>query len=256
VVQGLVLRYGLAPLRRAAREVAAIQAGSRTHLSSSQPRELEPLTENLNALIHSAQTRLERYRSALAQLAHSLKTPLAVLRTGLEAEGSEGGLRRAVAEQTERMNRTIDYQLQRAAASGRTPLAPAVEIQPVADRLLDSLRKVYADKALGMEVAIDPGCRFPGDEGDLAELLGNLLDNACKWATGSIRVQAGADEKSPDVLLLSVDDDGPGVPEEKVDAILAPGVRADAQTPGGRLAVLRSDLGGARVQVRVPLGAP
>lgn len=271
VVQGLVLRFGLAPLRRVAREVAAIQSGSRKGITPSQPRELAPLTDNLNALIHTSQSRLDRYRNALAELAHSLKTPLAVLAATLEGQSDPADLRRTVAEQSQRMHRTIEYQLQRAAASGRTPLAPAVEIAPVVERIVESLRKVYADKTLQMDVVVDAGCCFPGDEGDLAELLGNLLDNACKWAAGHLRLRAGMEKGSTGALLLIVEDDGPGVPEEQVDAILARGVRADADIPGhgiglavvhelvtevygGSVAILRSDLGGARVEVRVSRG--
>ena len=272
VVQGLVLRFGLAPLRRVTREIAEIQSGHRRRLSGPQPRELRPLTENLNELIESGQARLERYRHTLAELAHSLKTPLAVIGSLLDGGGRDQDLRHGVREQTERMRRTVEYQLQRAAASGRTPLAPAVDIAPVANKLKESLLKVYADKGLRVDICVQAKDGFCGDEGDLMEILGNLLDNGCKWAAGRVRLLVAREPGGGEgpVLLLAVEDDGPGVPADKLDAIVARGVRADPDTPGhgiglavvhdlvsgiyaGELEVGTSDLGGARVAVRVPL---
>ncbi len=142
LVQGLVLRFGLAPLRRVAIELADIESGVRQRLSANYPRELRTLTERINAFIESGHARLERSRNALAELAHSLKTPLAVLRSLSDGRADGEEMRRTLTEETARMHRTIDYQLQRAAASGPTPLAPAVDIGPVASRLKDALLKV------------------------------------------------------------------------------------------------------------------
>jgi len=271
LVQGLVLRFGLAPLRRVAIELADIESGATLRLSANYPRELRTLTERLNAFIESGHARLERSRNALAELAHSLKTPLAVLRSLSDGRADREEMRRTLTEQSARMHRTIDYQLQRAAASGPTPLAPAVDIAPVASRLKDALLKVYADKKLRVDLEVDHGAGFHGDEGDLVEILGNVLDNACKWAGERVRVRAGHthDDGGGAGLTLRIDDDGPGIPADKVDAVLARGVRADATTPGhgiglavvrdivveaygGEVTIGASDLGGAAVTIRIP----
>jgi len=270
LAQGLVLRFGLAPLRRVAIELADIEAGTTLRLSANYPRELRTLTARINAFIESGHARLERSRNALAELAHSLKTPLAVLRSLSDGRTDGEEMRRTLTEQSARMHRTIDYQLQRAAASGPTPLAPAVDIAPVASRLKDALLKVYADKKLRVDVEVDHGTGFHGDEGDLVEILGNVLDNACKWAGERVRVRVGyAHEGGGAGLTLRIDDDGPGIPADKVDAVLARGVRADATTPGygiglavvrdivveaygGEVTVGASDLGGAAVTIRIP----
>ncbi|MDX1432391.1 MAG: ATP-binding protein [Gammaproteobacteria bacterium] len=273
LVQGVVLGFGLRPLGRAAREVAEIEAGGRTRLSAAFPRELRPLTDSVNALIDSAGARVERYRHALGELAHSLKTPLAVLGNALEDEPDAGRLRRTVAEQAARMRATVDYQLQRAAASGRKPLAPWLDPAPAAKRLAESLGKVYADKTLALELDLAAGCRFPGDEGDLVELLGNVMDNACKWARRRVVVHGAEMPGPPPALVLRVDDDGPGIPAERAGAVLARGARGDPATPGhgiglavvhelvtrvygGRVVVSRAELGGARVELHIPLRAP
>jgi two-component system sensor histidine kinase PhoQ len=271
LVQGLVMRFGLAPLRRVGAELADIESGTRQRLSAHYPRELTTLTEGINAFIDSGRGRLERSRHALAELAHSLKTPLAVLRSQLDGGASMQEMHDTLAEQTTRMHRTIDYQLQRAAASGPTPLAPAVDVASVVVRLEDSLGKVYAHKKLRMDLDIAAGIGFHGDEGDLMEILGNVLDNACKWAGSRVRVRVAIERDGAQAQLsLRVDDDGPGIPAQQLNAVLARGVRADTTTPGhgiglavvrdividvygGQLAVGASDLGGAAVTIRIPL---
>ena len=145
--QGLILRWGLKPLRRVATEVKEIETGRRDELSGGYPEELQPLTMNLNALLRQGRAHLERYRNALGDLAHSLKTPLAVARGALDSDADPGELRRTLGEQMERMNRTVDYQLQRAAAAGRIALSAPLPVAPVARKILDSLAKVYADHA-------------------------------------------------------------------------------------------------------------
>lgn len=267
LAQGLVLRYGLAPLRRVAAELADIESGARQRLSAHYPRELGRLTDRINAFIETGRGRLERSRNALGELAHSLKTPLAVLQSTLDDDADGTDVRRRLKEQTARMHRTIDYQLQRAAASGPTPLSPAVRLAPLLHRLRDSLLKVYADKRLNVEIDVDSDTAFHADEGDLLEILGNLMDNACKWAGARVRVRAGHDDAEG--LWLRIDDDGPGIPTDKADAVLTRGVRVDATTPGhgiglavvreivveaygGEISVAVSDLGGAAVEIRMP----
>ena len=268
LVQGLVLRFGLAPLRRVAAELADIESGTGQYLSSDYPRELRTLTERINGFIASGRDRLDRSRNALAELAHSLKTPLAVLRSLVEGDPGREEVRDTLADQTTRMHRTIDYQLQRAATSGPAPLAPPVDIGRLAHRLRDSMLKVYGRKSLQVDIEVADGAAFRGDEGDLMELLGNLLDNGCKWARQRVRVRVGT-KGNGEGLTLEVHDDGPGIPANQADEVLARGVRADVSTPGhgiglavvrdivveayaGEVRITASDLGGALVTVHLP----
>ncbi|MDZ7748718.1 MAG: hypothetical protein U5K43_07630 [Halofilum sp. (in: g-proteobacteria)] len=180
--------------------------GGRARASGRQyPRELRPLTDNLNALIAGSAARLQRYRDALADLAHSLKTPLAVLRAVDDADAEAGTVR----EQAERMERAVDWHLQRAAAAGGSGLVRAVAVADVLARLEASLAKVHAGRAVALEPDVPPGTTFRGDPEDFMEIAGNLLDNAWKRCAGRVRVQAAADGGR---LTLVVEDDGPGLP--------------------------------------------
>ena len=268
-VQGLILRWSLAPLKRVATEVAQIEAGEKHRLAADYPRELQPLTGNLNALVDSSRRHLERYRNSLGDLAHSLKTPLAVLRGATEADTAPDVLRDIVAEQARQMNQTVEFRLQRAAASGAAVSLGPVELHGVAVRVRQSLLKVHAGKALDFQLGVPSPCTFSGDEGDLIEILGNLSDNACKWCTRRVNLrierESGADGTS---LIIAVEDDGPGIPERDANRIVARGVRVDSATPGfgiglsmvaeivtklyaGTMHIDRSPLGGARVEVRL-----
>jgi two-component system sensor histidine kinase PhoQ len=265
--QAAVLLWGLSPLRRVAREIEEIEAGEREALAGDYPRELEGLTTNLNALIRSGHARLQRYRDSLSDLAHSLKTPLAVLRGSTEEVPEQ--TREVIREQVDRMNQTIEYQLQRAAASGRSALATPVEVAPVAERIGRTLDKVYADKALAIDLDIDEGAVFVGDPGDLTELIGNLMDNACKWARQAVRLRVAnvdGEGRSRGRLQIAVEDDGPGIAEAQRARVLERGVRADSLVPGqgiglavvremveevygGRIEIADSGLGGALVRL-------
>ncbi len=267
-VQGVILRWGLAPLRRVADELLEVENGRRGELSGPYPRELAGLTQNLNALIHHSRSHLQRYRNALADLAHSLKTPLAVVRADLDS-GSDRRLREAISEQLGSMERTIEYQLQRAAASGRTAMTTPVPLARLTRRVLDALAKVYAERRLQLEADVADSLMFHGDESDLMEILGNLADNACKWAKRRVQVRASVPQ--PGVLLLEVQDDGPGIPGAAAKDLLERGVRADAQTPGhgiglavvrelveeayhGRLRLDTAPTGGLVASVEIPGG--
>ncbi|MCB1768284.1 MAG: hypothetical protein KDJ31_01075 [Candidatus Competibacteraceae bacterium] len=268
-VQGLILRWSLKPLRRVATEVTEIETGQRTELSNDYPEELRLLTINLNALVRQGRTLLERYRNALGDLAHSLKTPLAVLRGALDNSPSSEELRQVLGEQLERMNRTVDYQLQRAAASGRIALSAPLPVAPLARRILDSLAKVYAERTLDLRCAVENNTVFHGDEGDLLEILGNLADNACKWAQRQVIVRAWSAEREGQVeLVIKVEDDGPGIPVEQAPLLLNRGQRADPTVAGhgiglavvrdlveevydGKLEISRGILGGAQVCARL-----
>ncbi|MBE2294719.1 MAG: hypothetical protein IAF00_07200 [Phycisphaerales bacterium] len=264
--QGLILRWSLQPLRRVAAEVTEIEAGRRTELSSDYPEELQPLTTNLNALLRQSHAHVERYRNALGNLAHSLKTPLAVIHSALENEANHREQRRTLQEQLERMNRTVDYQLQRAAASGPIALSTPLPVAPLTRKILDSLAKVYADRAPRLSSEVGQTTLFHGDEGDLLEILGNLADNACKWCRHRVVVRAYPGERGE--LVLEVEDDGPGIPADQAPLLLDRGQRADPSVAGhgiglavvrdlveevyyGQLNISRGRLGGALVQARL-----
>ncbi len=269
--QGAVLRWGLKPLRRAADDVAAIELGERQALEGEYPDELTPLTDNLNALLKHERAHLERYRNTLGDLAHSLKTPLAVLSGLGQSSGSPPERESTLQDQVRRMREIVDYQLQKAAMSGRSPLAQPIEVDSVVQKIVASLKKVYADKSISFQHSVEPDLLFRGEEGDLMELLGNLLDNACKWCRGRVSVTASAvhppGQRKP-TLKVCIADDGPGIAPDKASEILQRGVRADTQTPGhgiglamvrdivqvygGTLTQEPSDLGGAGFIVELP----
>ncbi len=272
--QGAILHWGLAPLRRVTRDLAAMEDGRRDRLEGRYPRELRGLTENLNSLIAGERSQRARYRDALADLAHSLKTPLAVLRGALAEPGrSAQELRGAVTDAAGRMNQIIDYQLQRAAASGRSTLMAPVDVARAAQRIAGSIAKVYRDKGVSWDARIAEGVCFYGDEEDLMELLGNLVDNAFKWCRGQVTIRAeavpaGAGRRPG--LHLIVEDDGPGIAAEQRERVLQRGGRADpgasgqgiglavvadiVSAYGGRLDLRRAALGGTAVEVTLPAG--
>src|SRR5690606_24762404 len=177
LLQVLVLRWSLWPLRHVVAELKRVQRGQASRMGESHPRELLPLTESINALSESERANLERQRNTVADLAHSLKTPLAVLRARLDSGASEQELREELATQLQRMNDLVSYQLGRAAASGHKLFAAPVEIEPYAEQIVRGLEKIYAVKGVLCEFEISPEARFHGEPGDLQELLGNLLEN-------------------------------------------------------------------------------
>jgi len=270
LTQMLILRWGLGPLRRVARDLQGIERGERDGLTGAYPDELTPLTDGLNALLRHERAQLLRQRNALADLAHSIKTPLAVLRNA--AADAPRDQQRQLTDAIDSIDASLAYQARRAAASGRSTLSAAVPVAPVARRVMDSLDKVYADKGALAELDDPHGAPFAGDEGDLYELLGCLLDNAYKWCRHRVwlGVQPG-DGDGARGLVLCVEDDGPGVPPPLREAVLERGTRADRRVAGQGigLAVVRDiavayggrvqiddspRLGGARVTVRLPGG--
>lgn len=272
LLQQLLLRWSLWPLRRVASDLLRIERGETEHLSGTYPQELSGLTGNLNDFIDSEREHLLRYRNTLADLAHSLKTPLAVARSRLESGESDETLRAELLAQVQRMDQIVAYQLMRAATSGHATFAAPIPIARHAEAVVQSLEKVYAAKNILCEFEIAEDARFYGEEGDLLELLGNLLENAFKWA--GHRVLLGArmlPPASPRVwragLEITVEDDGPGIPPDQVEHVLQRGVRGDERVQGhgiglaivqdilrayrGELQIDRSpELGGARFCTR------
>jgi two-component system, OmpR family, sensor histidine kinase PhoQ len=269
-VLGRVMR----PLGRIEREIREMETGRREELSRAWPEELQGVAANLNALLSRERDRQRRYRESLANLAHSLKTPLAAVRTLLPADDrGDSATRSARLEQIrgelDRMDRIIGWQLRRATAgaAGRAGIAP-IPVAPVASDLADTLDKVYADRGLRCELEIPGALCFRGDEGDLQEILGNLMDNAWKYGRSAVRVSAAPE--SAGRISLCVEDDGAGLEAERAREALSRGARLDESRPGqgiglavvnelvagygGEIRVTRSSLGGAAVTVTLPGG--
>jgi two-component system sensor histidine kinase PhoQ len=269
----ILLRRLLAPLRQVEREIEAIEAGALTELGGGYPRELLGITTNLNALLRSERDRLARYRNTLGNLAHSFKTPLAVMRNLLSTPVARTlAVSTQLDEQVGRMDDIVKYQLKRAAASGGTGLGSApVDVSTALEALRGALLKVYFDRRIACELTVDEGCLFFGDREDLTEIGGNLLDNAFKWARGTVRMTAqrlSSPAARREGLLLIVEDDGPGIPEAERDRVLDRGARLDERVSGqgiglsvvrelthlngGTISIAQSPLGGARIEVRLP----
>ncbi len=269
----VMLRRLLSPLRRVEQEIEAIEAGEMTEVGTGYPRELLGITTNLNTLLKSERERLARYRNTLGNLAHSFKTPLAVMRNLLSStQVRDLPIAKQLDEQVGRMDDIVKYQLKRAAVSGGTGFGTApVPVKAAMEALRGALLKVYIDRNLECELHVAEGCLYFGDREDLTEMAGNLLDNACKWAQHRIRLnveRVAAPQARRDGLTLVVEDDGPGIPANEHGHVLERGARLDervsgqgiglsvvrelVQLNGGTVTIGTSELGGARIEVRLP----
>jgi two-component system sensor histidine kinase PhoQ len=232
LIQSILLRWGIKPLRVIVKDLEAIEKGRKTHLDGDYATELEGLAGNLNAFINSERAHLERYRNALADLAHSLKTPLSILRGCADSFSVN---KDTVKEQISRMDEIVEYQLQRAAAKGGHKTAGAVDLAAVIKKISVSLGKVYIDKNITFDMAVAEQSQVYCDEGDLYEIAGNLMDNACKWCRSTVKVTVSLNQRKGRqnfAVLLEIEDDGPGIPAEKLADILKRGVRADENIHG------------------------
>ncbi|PTQ84040.1 ATP-binding protein [Nitrosomonas ureae] len=227
--QMLVLHWGLQPLRKVSTELAAIESGQQEKLKGNYPREIQVLTDSINSLINHEHKQQKRYRNGLADLAHSLKTPLAVLQGTIQSEGDETIRQKTIQEQIDRMDNTIQYQLRRAATAGSSPGMGLIMLRPMVDRIVNTVTKAYRDKNPCIIIEIDESISLQIDEGDLMELLGNLIDNAFKWCRQNICLSASYQENQ---VIIQVKDDGPGIQAHEIARILERGVRADQSTPG------------------------
>lgn len=256
------------PLQAVARDVARVESGQAPALDGAYPRELEPLARNVNRLLATEKANQQRYRNALDSLAHSLKTPLSVLRAGLEVgDGSSAeAMRKAVGE----MNRLVTTRLQRAAVSARRTMAAPVPVGRAVERVLASLKKVHSRKMITVDANIADDLVFHGEERDLLEILGNLLDNAFKYGRRRVRVagEAGEVAHGRAGLRIVVEDDGPGIARAEWPRLLERGVRGDERVEGhglglaivlelvsaygGTIDIGISELGGARIAVELP----
>ncbi len=228
--QYLVLRWSLKPLRIIVNDLEEIEAGNKTRLNGQYPVELKGLASNLNTLISSERAHLERYRNTLSDLAHSLKTPLTILRGCIETAVVNT---ETAAEQISRMDDIVEYQLQKAAAKGQKKLTGKVDITNIIDKIILSLNKVYSEKKIDFSFTHNDHCFMHGEEGDIYEIAGNLLDNASKWCNKKIHINLlQLDKDVRFSLILQIEDDGAGIPEKKLNEVLQRGVRADENTKG------------------------
>ncbi|MDK2778285.1 MAG: two-component sensor histidine kinase [Pseudomonadota bacterium] len=261
LMQLLILRWGLAPLRRVSADLKKLQQGQQADLSGQYPQELQPLTSNLNQLLQSEQQQRERYRYRLADLSHSLKTPLAVLTGLLGKDAPSAAELREMRHQAGLMDERIRFQLQRAVSQASALSIHRTDVVPVLESLIRAMRKVYAASAPDIQLQAEAVC-FSGDDQDLMEIAGNLLDNACKYGHGIVRVSCGP---APSGWFLQVEDNGPGIAAEARGQVIRRGVRLDTVAPGqglglalvaellsvhhARLSICQSELGGACLRI-------
>ncbi len=266
------LRRSLSPFDELRRRLRAVRAGEAPRVDGTYPLEVQPVIDDLNALLEHQASAVARAQARAGDLAHGLKTPLAVLaqEAGRASEAGQHALAETIQQQVSRMERQITYQLAqaRAGASGATLNARA-DVLSAAEGLARTLRRLYAERQLRVEVSVDRGLVVRVERADLEEMLGNLLDNGCKWARSQVTVSSAA---AGAMVLIEVDDDGPGIEPALREAVLGRGVRADQVHPGSGLglAIVRdlaelyggsitiglSPLGGAQARLSLPSVTP
>ena len=259
----VILIMGSQPLRKLNREINAIEAGTLQKITGDYPVELSALSDNINQLLNAEHSQRERFRTTLADLAHSLKTPLALLQNEINSTNPKTA---ELQQQISRMNDIIQHQLQRAVLSHPTQRSEIHLLVNIVTDLNDALSKVYRDKNVSLESAFNTQVLFKGDPHDLMEIMGNLLDNAWKNCTANVRINAVSNHRG---LSIEIHDDGAGIPEAKQEQVLSRGGRLDSQTPGqgigldiaqdiiasygGQLTIGSSPLGGALFTVFLPV---
>jgi two-component system sensor histidine kinase PhoQ len=268
MLQTLITRWGLKPLGALVDDLHNIERGYSTRLEGYYPEEVQGVTDSLNHLLQSERSQRERYRNTLGDLAHSLKTPLAVIRGTGNEQLLYDGYRNVVDEQVRRMDQIVQYQLARAVRSQANAIAQATPIAPIIKRISLALSKVYREKNVDVSLLLDETALFGADERDMMELLGNMLENAFKYGHSAVRISL---VKELEWVQLSIEDDGPGVSPEMRHVILQRGARVDTSAaPGqgigltvavdilssydGQLEVGESSLGGAYFKILLPTG--
>jgi signal transduction histidine kinase len=260
------VRFGLAPLRAIRHDLAAIRSGDAEQLEGELPSEIRPLQQELNALIQSNRDIVERARTHVGNLAHALKTPLSVITN--EAREKDGPLAGKVIEQAELMRTQITHHLDRARVAARSgAIGDITDVDGVLKGLKRALDRIYEGRALELDVHSDQGLRFQGEKQDFEEMVGNLLDNACKWAKSKVCVSASRADGAGNFEVL-VDDDGPGLTEAERVKVVERGQRLDETKPGsglglsivadlahlyrGRFELEPSPQGGLRARLQLP----
>ena len=262
------VRRGLSPVGQLRERLAAVHEGREPRLTGAYPAEIQPLVDDVNALLAHQEQTVQRAVAKAGDLAHGLKTPLALLAGEAERAAASGQteLAAAIAQHVERMRRQIDHHLAhaRAAASGATPGARTAVAESV-EGLVRTVQRLYASRSLRLDVDIAAQHAVRVTREDLDEMLGNLLDNACKWGRSRVRVTSTATDAS---ISIDVEDDGSGLPEALREKVLQRGVRADEAAPGsgfglaivrdltevygGRITLEESPLGGLRARLQLP----
>jgi signal transduction histidine kinase len=262
----LQVRFGLRPLFRLQREVAAVRTGKTDRVRDDYPAELEPLASELNALVAHNQEVVERQRTHVGNLAHALKTPLTVM--DAEAQARPGQLGEVVRRQVEVMREQVDHHLRRARASARQQGGgERTAVAPLLEELALTLERIFLDKGVEIDWRAPDDLLFHGERQDLLELAGNVMENACKWCKARVRVTAEALDATR--FSLTVEDDGPGLAAEDRAGVLQRGARLDETSPGsglglsivdelaraygGALALSDSHWGGLRATLTLPL---
>lgn len=267
LTQFLILIWIMRPLRMVRKELRAIDRGKQTRINGRYPKELLPLTENVNELLEHEHAQQLRYRQALADLAHSLKTPLAVLRGAIAELPNVISNKTSLDEQIQRMDHIVAHQLQRASTAGKASVRQSIDLVPLLQKITAALSKVYRDKNIQFGLNIPSVCLARIDEGDAMEILGNILDNASKWCQHRVQINIQSPTSN---FTICIEDDGPGVPPEKTALILQRGGRIDEAIPGqgiglsvavdiisnygGKLQITPSSLGGAAFCFNLPIG--
>jgi signal transduction histidine kinase len=248
--------WGLRPLRAARRALAEVRAGARDHLAVRAPPEIAPLVEEVDALIAQNRATVERARAHVGNLAHALKTPVAVLVNALGGEDPRPGLALAQAREIERVVQHHLARARSAALAGPGGLARRTSPLAAAEEVAAALRRLQAERALTIEVEGDAALRVRVDHQDLVEIVGNLMENACRWAAGRVEVRVvpatrdpwrGPGDPPPPAVAVVVEDDGPGLPVDRpaAEAALSRGVRLDEAAPGAGLGLaIVADLAG------------
>ena len=262
IIQTVILRWGLKPLRHVAEDLLEIENGHKKRLVGKYPKEINMLTQNLNQLLDSSSQQLSRYRDSLGNMAHSLKTPIAVLQGIINSSNIKE--KSSSLEQLNSINKIVEHQLQRAATVGKSQLNDAILLKPITQKIVSTLDKVYKDKKVKTQLTIPDTFELKINEGDLYELLGNLIENAFKWCDTQVHIRAEAADLKINIII---EDDGVGINKEQRELILLRGQRADQTTPGhglglamvsemlllyeGFIDITESKLGGAKIIIKI-----
>jgi len=227
------VRFGLSPLRTMRQNLAEIRSGEAEQLQGEQPEEIRPLQQELNALIQSNREIVDRARTHVGNLAHALKTPLSVISN--EARAHDGPLSSKVIEQAQIMRTQITHHLDRARVAARSSvIGDTTDVDGVLQALKRTVDRLYEERGLDVEVASISGLKFQGEKQDFEEMVGNLLDNACKWARSRVRAEARPGKGAARFTVI-VDDDGPGLTEAELAKGVRRGQRLDETKPGSGL---------------------
>ncbi|QVM95015.1 sensor histidine kinase [Pseudomonas sp. SORT22] len=266
VLQRITVTRSLRPLERAREQIAQLQQGQRSQLDTQVPTELEPLVAQINHLLAHTEDSLRRSRNALGNLGHALKTPLAVLLSLASSERLKDlpQVRAQLRDQLEQIQQRLSRELNRARLAGDALPGAQFDCDAELPGLLSTLGMIHGE-GLELSKQVPPGLLLPWDREDLLELLGNLLDNACKWADSEVQLSI---EEQPQRYCLWIDDDGPGIPQTAREQVLERGTRLDEQVDGhglglgivrdiveawgGQMRLLESPLGGLRVSIELP----